>query len=209
MGYDIQEIEVRLKQMNAEKQLAFGLSLAERALPMYLAFQAETAHLGTAQVFAAYASLWRAMETGQWRDARFVEASDCERVMPDSEDFDSFYTSAAMDVVAMFCGLLDFINHRDAASIIEATTLQFDTIDLATQRLIGEYGVNERDPMVFGPTSMLSQERSRMQADLDFLEANQASAAELAIDLRSRIWMLDYRNTRLIRLPSLSTRSKM
>ena len=201
MRYDTEEFEERLKRMRVDKQLAFGSCLAERALPMYLAFQADTTHIGSSEVLAAYASIWRALETGQWETACFLETSDCEIMMPDSEDYHSFYTSAAMDAVALLCSLLDFITHRDTTSIAEAIRLQIDTIDLAAQRLIGEYDVDENDALVSGPTSMLSQERSRMYSDLDFLESIDGDSVKIAIAVRSRICMLDYRSTRLIRLP--------
>jgi len=199
MDYDIAQFEEKLIELSDLERLGFGICLLERALPMFYAFQAETNHAGMGEVMASLAACWKTMEDGRWGEPAFLTSNECEKVMPDSEDYDSFYTSAALDAVDICCSLLDFIHAKDIRSIVAATQVQLDTLDLATQRLLDEDGVGDDHRLVQEPTSLLSLELNRMQDDLFFLAASSAQSEPLASQLRRRVLELNYRQIELIR----------
>lgn len=201
MDYDITPIQESLEVMDSRRRLGFGICLLERAIPMFYQFQVETGHPGTAELLAALATCWATIESDQPGHTTFIHPDDCEKVMPDSEDYGSFYTPAALDALQIGCSLLEFIHTKSLKSIIEAVQAQLDTIDLAIQALVAEYHVDENDEMVSGNKSLMSLEMARMLADIAFLKEQDDKFGNFASRLSQHILLAGYQHVKIIAQP--------
>jgi uncharacterized protein YjaG (DUF416 family) len=194
-------IAQELTGLSAAQMLAFGICILERAIPTFYAFQSQSRHVGTGKILAASATCWSALEVGLADAERFITADECEKSMPDSEDFDSFYTSAAIDAGDISCSMLDYIQMPSIKPILTAVQAQFDTIDLATQRSVYEFSVSEDHELVKGEKSLAALEMRRMQADIAFLKSINSVGVDLAMNLHAYILRSRYRDVMLIQEP--------
>lgn len=201
VNHEIDLIGKELAAMKSRQRLGFGLCLLNRAIPMFYEFQAETNYIGSAEVVAALAACWSALEQNRWGPPRFIDSRACEKIMPDSEDFSSFYTSAAMDAVDICCSLLDFIESQDVEAIMVATRSQLDTVELATQELVHEYQLAEDDETISGKNSLRAFELERMRADLSFLKQVDDESDTFASRLRKHMLDGGYHSVKLITKP--------
>jgi uncharacterized protein YjaG (DUF416 family) len=129
--FDRSDIEARLKELSETRRLAFGIFLLERALPAYFQFQADSGTSGGAELRAALAQCWGALEFGERNGGpKFVTVEACEKAMPDSEDHTSIYTSAAIDAANIACCLLSYLDSGELSNLMEAVEARWDTLYL-------------------------------------------------------------------------------
>lgn len=175
----------------------FGVFLLERALPEFLQFQIDTGGAGGAELRAALAQAWYAIETGAPRLSPFVTASDCDSLMPDSESSESLYTSAAIDAVNVAYYLLSYLECGDLDFLLKASESRRDTIDLFIQNNTDlstlENGFEERIT-----THPLMQDELRfMHDDLAFLLDAPKPNRSILVEALERVVRLGYGNLRL------------
>ena len=131
--FDRERLAEQLDHLNDVKRLAFGIFLFERALPGFLSFQADSLVTGGGRLRAALARCWHVLETGDDRAEVFVNREACEELLPDSEDYSSLFTSAAIDAVNIGCNLLTYLDESGVAYLVEAAEARRDTADLLIQ----------------------------------------------------------------------------
>lgn len=165
--------------LDDQRRVAFGIMMLERAAAGYFQFQIETGSQGGAQLRAANAEAWSALERGAEQRCRFISVDECAEAAPDSEDYTSPYTSAAIDAVAIACCVLEFLNTSDVSKLVEAAESRRDTVYLF---LINEAGI---DPAAAGFEEVVER-HPLVQAELKALDEDiaflRALPAEVSIN---------------------------
>jgi uncharacterized protein YjaG (DUF416 family) len=161
-------LERRLGALSPQGRIAFGVLLLERALPNFLQFSIETGAPGGAVLRGALARLWDVLEGEAGRGGRFPEvtATTCESIGPDTEDFSSLYTSAALDAVGIACNVLAYWESQEIGLLVESASLRRDTIDMFLQNTLN---INTSSPdfeerLLTHP--LMQEELGFQQADL-------------------------------------------
>lgn len=164
----------RLHGLSAKCRLAFGVLVLERAIPNFLKFAAETEAPGCVMLRQAQAKLWSVLEGGDGcLHFGNVTAQTCEVFAPDTELYDSPYTSAALDAITITCNLLDYVETERIDLLVEAASLRRDTVYVFLQ-------VAEQFDSDDSEIHPLVQQELRFQSDdLLFLEQWRSRDSEL------------------------------
>jgi Uncharacterized protein conserved in bacteria len=190
-------IQAHLEALDDTRRLAFGVFLLERALPGYLQFQVDSGSLGGAKLRAALAQCWSALEAGSRQVDPFISVETCEKILPDSEDHTSAYTSAAIDAVNIACCLLTYLDSGDVSNLMEAVEARWDTLYLFI--LNG----TDIDPSVAGLQEditrhpLMQEELSFLHNDIAFLQTISGTGSAVLIAAIERTSQMDYRRLRL------------
>ncbi|RDS81981.1 DUF416 family protein [Dyella psychrodurans] len=190
-------IHAHLKELDETRRIAFGVFLLERALPSYFQFQADSGGLGGAELRAALAQCWAALEAGSRDGAKFVTVEACEEVLPDSENYTSIYTSAAIDAANIACCLLSYLDSGDLSNLMEAVQARWDTLYLF---ILNGTGI---DPAVDGFQQdilhhhLMQEELRLLHDDIAYLQAISGEGPVVLIAAIERVNQLDYRRLRL------------
>jgi uncharacterized protein YjaG (DUF416 family) len=191
LPFDITVIQAGLKTLDEPRRIAFGTLLLERAITSFFQFQVESGAPGGAVLRAALAQCWAAVESRGTDSEKFVSVEACETVMPDSEDYKSPYTSAAIDAVNISCCLLDYLEDRRLSSIIEAIQARWDTLYLF---ILNKTDIDS-DQVLKHP--LMQEELCFVYDDVDFLNGLVELEEPLHTVLLKRIDKYGYRNHRL------------
>lgn len=164
----------KLQLLSHSKHLAFGASCCERSIPNYRAFSREE-HWGDPQILKQALDLvWRHVASenpAELKLALQLNLKALEAVTPDTENFKSPLTSAALDAAssiaeALACALDGTLDH-----VLTISSLSRDTIDLYLQR---KNDVNYADPEFesnIAHDPLMFAELAKQQLDLHTLEA--------------------------------------
>lgn len=165
-------LRARLERLDAQAQLAFGASCCERLIPSYLAFQEEAGWGDVVILRKALNATWVSLvDLDLPASHAQTLLADCERIIPDSEDFDTLYASAAQDACLAVCSLMDFLLERDVDKIVDIAGFATDSVDLYVQE-IEQIAPNTPDREERIRLHRLMQRELRKQeADLELLEA--------------------------------------
>lgn len=120
--------------LQKHQRIAFGATCCERIIPNYLSFHQEERWGDIEALRAALDFVWNAALLGP-SDVQAVRTllSKCEALAPDSEGFDSLYTTSAQDAVFAVCSLLDFMLISEPNCIVNTARYPIDSIDLFVQ----------------------------------------------------------------------------
>lgn len=187
-SFDLPTIQAELKGLDEIQRIAFGTLLLERALPSYFQFQIETGFSGGSLLWAASAQCWAALEARTRKVAPFVSVQACESALPDSEDYASPYTSAAIDTANIACCMLEYLEDGQLTSLIEAVQARGDTLYL--------FIVKDLDNEKVWAHPMMQEELRFMHDDIAFLR-NMSSSTTLHTAVLERVRQLDYQRLRL------------
>ncbi|UPG90496.1 YjaG family protein [Luteibacter aegosomaticola] len=178
----------QLELLDRGRQIAFGIFMLERAMPLLMQFQKEVGWTGGGGlVRAALAQVWAALEADDDRYLRFLTEDHCDRALPDSEDFGP-YVSAAIDTVDMACNLLAFLESGDTAGLVECVERRQDTVWMM---LPDEFiGSEVSHPFV-------TEEVAFLESDLSALQSAPVKRSELVTWVLERIDTQGYRALRL------------
>lgn len=119
------------------KKLAFMAYCCERMLPNYLSFQIDTGYGDAAPMRSALDTVWRWIGNEQAVSDLDALASACEQQSPDTAEFSSIYTSAALDAATATAATVEALADATAKSVIDVASLARDTIDLFVQETEG------------------------------------------------------------------------
>jgi uncharacterized protein YjaG (DUF416 family) len=186
----------RLGALSRWANLAFGVFLVERAVPNFFRFEAETGARGGAMLRGVQAKLWGLLE-GNNAAAPFVgiTAKSCECFAPDTELWDSPYTSAALDAISIACNVLDYADSERTELLVEAASLRRDSVDMFLQRVerVDPSAVDFEMRLLTHP--LMQEELGYQEADLAFLDkGDQVWSAVLGRSID-----LGYSNLRMMR----------
>lgn len=133
LTFDAEKLRRRLNRLPPRHVLTFGVWLLERMLPNFAKFSAETQFKGVSILDEVVTYAWRVIETGDKDLLRAPSVTLCESIAPDTEDFDSLYTSPALDAAVSACNLLLFIEKNQTDLVVEMAGLARDSADLLVQ----------------------------------------------------------------------------
>ena len=196
-SFDPSTIRARLEELDETKRIAFGIFLLERALPAFFQFQIDSGSLGGAELRAALAQGWHALEVDSRHGAKFVTVEACEKVLPDSENHTSIYTSAAIDAANIACCLLSYLDSGDVSNLMEAVQARWDTLYLFI--LNG----TDIDPTIDGfqkdilRHALMQEELHFLHDDIDCLRAISGDGPVVLVAAIERVNQLDYHQLRL------------
>ncbi|HET7329260.1 DUF416 family protein [Dyella sp.] len=190
-SFDITAIKADLESLDEIRRVAFGTLLLERALPNYLKFQIDSGATGGAVLRAALAQCWATIELHTFGTEQFLSLAACEKVLPDSEDYSSPYTSAAIDATNIACCLLEYLEGRNLASIVEAVQSRWDTLYLF---IINHTSLGPEDVLSH---PLMQQELRFVHQDIVFLQGLSRLERTLHVEVLKRIDDLGYREHRL------------
>lgn len=119
------------------KQVIFMLLCCERMLPNYVRFSQETGFGNVSVLRDALDAAWVWVESGQLPKDLDALRRACERQAPNTEDFGSQYTSAAVDAANAAATVLDAVESPSAAAslALNLVALAYDTIDMFVESM--------------------------------------------------------------------------
>lgn len=194
--FNVDAISARLQGFNEFKRLAFGIFLLERSVPEFLQFQIDSDSVGGGELRAVLAQCWSALETGDRNGPDFVALDACEKILPDSEEHSSPYTSAAIDAVDIACNMLEFLKGEGVQPVVDSVTARIDTVDLFIQNNspVGK-GAELKEQIASHP--LMQEELRLLNDDLDLLEACVDTRHAVFAAAVERTGQRDYRQLRL------------
>lgn len=168
-------------QLGYAKSLAFAASCCERSLPNYEAFSTEQ-RWGDARILREALDLvWRLITKSTPAELNSHSSSllkALDAVTPDTENFKSNLTSAALDAATSLAEALDYVREGTVDHIVTISSLARDTIYLFVQYQEkadhSDKGFEERitnHPLMVG-------ELTKQQTDVSTLESTQALLPE-------------------------------
>lgn len=133
--FDETSLLLKLEGMPAWKRVAFMAYCCERMLPNYAAFKAQAGYGNNAVLRAALDVIWEWVENEQTDEDMVALARACEQQAPDTSEFSSPYTSAALDAATAIAATAEALSDTTASKVIEVASLARDTIDLFVQEI--------------------------------------------------------------------------
>ncbi|HBS64365.1 MULTISPECIES: YjaG family protein [unclassified Stenotrophomonas] len=168
------------------KRVAFMAYCCERMLPNYRSFQVDSGYGDLAPMRKALDAVWEWAASNNLPLDLAALASACEQQAPDTAEFSSIYTSAALDAATATAATLEALVDAAAKSLIEVATYARDTIDLFVQE------VEELDPnapdlerRIIEHALMQSELRTQRES-LATLKDTHEERGKAGIDLRAR-----------------------
>src|SRR5262245_19166257 len=128
--FDKDQLQQSLAQLDPWKRVAFMAMCCERMVPNYDRFNAECG-FGDARILRrGIDAAWSWLESDRVPDDLKSVRAEVEQQAPNTEDFPSPFTSAALDAANATAILLDALGEPDGADPLEVACLARDTIDL-------------------------------------------------------------------------------
>lgn len=173
--------------LKPHQQLAFGAACCERILPNYRVFSEEVKWGDSEPLRKALDFAWLACQDLA-PEPKTVQAllAACENNAPDSEDFDSLYTSSAQDAVFAICSLLDFLLTGNSSHVVNAARYATDSIDLIVQE---RDDLSPQDPGLEQKIlqhPLMQQELRRQSRDLVDQPSRNDAGAQLIFKVRAQ-----------------------
>lgn len=167
--FDADELKSRLAAMFVLCRVAFAASCCERLLPNYVKFS-ETVNWGNPAILrSGLGEVWESLEGGTFDIERITGLiKECDEVLPDTEDFDSLYTSAALDAGTAVLDTLECCFDGDPKHAVDVATFSRDTVDMFIRN---RYAI-ESDPqseLIVANHPLMIKELKRQSEDLQTL----------------------------------------
>lgn len=175
-----------LQKLAPWKQIAFMVQVGERMLPNYRHFSKETGFGNASILRHALNTVWIWIESGKQPDNLDDLRKACEQQAPDTEQFRSPYTSAALDAANATAAVLDALERPSEARPVDVASLARDTVDLFVQECI------ELDPntLEFEEAilrhSLMQRELRRQREDLEALTKLSGTRQAACLEFRAR-----------------------
>jgi uncharacterized protein YjaG (DUF416 family) len=184
--FDEDAIRLGMRQLPPWKRLAFMAYCCERMLPNFKKFVAETGFGDVGILRRALDAVWARIEN----DLIPMDLNDlrtaCDQQAPDTGNFASRYTSAALDAANGISTALDAVERDDVERAIEIASLARDTVDLYVQEQLhlnpSEAGFERKLLM----HQLMQRELSHQRASLEFLQGLQEERRFASSTLRQK-----------------------
>jgi uncharacterized protein YjaG (DUF416 family) len=169
--FNCKTLKERLKKLDRKLQLAFGATCCERLLPNYLAFVKDTGWGDIKPIRHALDLIWLHLEEKTVNPQELNEMiALCESVAPDSDNFQSLYSTSAQDACFAVCALLDYLVKNDIDRIIQVATYATDSVDLYVQ-VIENMNPNSSDlEQKILEHRLMQRELSQQEKNLEYIE---------------------------------------
>ncbi|MEN2773481.1 DUF416 family protein [Acetivibrio clariflavus] len=188
LTFDKDNLKKKLSSLSHKKRIVFGASCCERMLPNYKKFE-EIEKWGKTQFL-------RDLLDKVWDHCKsdLINKKDvdsfikkCYKVIPDEEDFDTIYTSYAIDAASAICSLLEVCVEDDIDNLISIAELSLNTIDLFVQE---EDNMDSRDPNLEEKilmTPLMQRELKKQNDDIETLNKIQIIDERFINEFRSSV----------------------
>jgi uncharacterized protein len=181
---------VTLDRLPPAHRTAFAAACAERLLPNYAAFAAETGWGDTRRLRAALDAVWRHLG-----DPGGVAASELrahyaavDEAIPDTEDFDTPLVSFALDAGVAVLSATAACYDPDPAHAASASEAATDTLDMFIQESLDLDASGPELEAVIAAHPLMQRERARQAEDLQTLADASVLTADVLEALRARSW---------------------
>ena len=174
-------LKAKVVRLGHAKSLAFAAACCERAIPNYEVFSLEE-HWGNSKILRrSLDSIWLFIAEAR----NNVDRSHTERLLealnmvtPDTENFKSILTSAALDAAISIAESLDYMRENSANHIVTVASLARDTVDMFLQHAEANIDstVNSGEAIVHHP--LMVAELAKQQTDVDVLESTDVLTSE-------------------------------
>lgn len=171
-AFDLATTRKMLATLPEEHRVAMGVIVCERLVPNFLRFEEATG-------FSGYDLLKRALDTTWERLAGKQVGSpvledlliNCEKLLPDSDDFATTTVSMAIDAVNAVCLMIESFDAASPKTIADICAAAVDTVDMFIQlTALGSsviIGVNDERLILEHP--LMQAELTRQRIDYDTL----------------------------------------
>lgn len=141
--YDPTAVRKKLVRLTIWKQVAFALLCCERMYPNYLMFVQDSGWGDPSVLRKAIDIVWLVLgEEHSTQDVQELVRA-CEEAAPDTEDFASDYTSAALDAALSTASLVEILERFDVQKVMEISQQAFDTVYMYVDCSIATDGDDE------------------------------------------------------------------
>lgn len=187
LKFNEQEIRDKLEKLSEEARIVFAASCCERVLPSYKKF-VEIEHWGDYEFFRNILNeVWISIcskEIKKERLQQLIEKVFC--LMPDEEDFESVFTSYALESSLVVSNTLKYYLTKEIKYLISIVKLLIATVDLFVQE---KHDMDSNDPLLeekINQDSLMQNELKRQLEDIHILEFHQIDE-EFINAFRSRV----------------------
>ena len=132
--FDSDNLRRMLHSLPDWKRVVFMAACCERMLPNYQSFSSATGYGDASRLRQALDQVWHWIETNQLpRDVSLL-VEECNQQAPNTAEFNSAYTSAALDAANSVAIALEALGDETEDRAIEVASLARDTVDLFVQQ---------------------------------------------------------------------------
>lgn len=132
--FELGKLRQTLHSLPSWKRVVFMVSCCERMLPNYQSFSSEAGYGNANLLREALDRAWDWIEGGRLPNNMATLIAECEQQAPDTSEFDSIYTSAALDAANSIAETLEALGEATEDQAIEVASLARDTVDLFVQQ---------------------------------------------------------------------------
>jgi len=184
--FDADELELWAQSVQPWRCVTFMLLCAERMLPQYRLFMRETGWGDDKPLRTSLDAAWKWASTNEVPEDLTHLADTCEQSAPDTEDFDSEFTSAALDAAASITTALDAIREFKTSYVVDVAMLGRDSVDLWLQRRFDTDPSLQlsRDAVVEDP--LMQRELRAQREQREYLRYSTATRRKITTELRAR-----------------------
>jgi uncharacterized protein YjaG (DUF416 family) len=183
--FDEKRLELSLQHLLPWRRIAFMVKVGERMLPNYERFSAEAGFGDVSVLKDAFNAALTWIESDRLPDNLADLRRSCEQQAPDTERFDSRYTSAALDAANVASIILDAIERPDEARPLDVASLARDTVDMFVQGLLNlNPNASEFEETILRHPLMQTELR-RQKEDLNALMSSHEDREMMSRDLRA------------------------
>ena len=184
--FDEDKLEGQLQKLAVWKRVAFMVQTGARMLPNYERFSAETGFGDASVLKRALDAAWTWVESEELPHDLTALREACERQAPNTEQFRSPYTSAALDAANAAAATLDAIVNPGESRSSEVASLARDTVDLFVQELLNLDSNAADFEKAILRHDLMQRELRRQREDLEALMKWTGPRSTASRELRAR-----------------------
>lgn len=184
--FDEDRLRQSVARLDPWKRVAFMALCCERMVPNYDRFTADSGFGDSLVLRRGIDAAWYWLESDRVPDDLKSVRERAEQQAPNTEDFSSPFTSAALDAANAVASVLDAVSEPEGADAVEVASLARDTVDLYVQE-IENLGPNARGlEETIRRHPLMQAELGRQREDLAYLERWAGSRSDAVRQLRAR-----------------------
>jgi uncharacterized protein YjaG (DUF416 family) len=132
-AFDEEALRRCLQRLAVWQRLAFLALIDTRMLSNYERFSTETGFGDVSVLRTAIDAAWTIVESGKLPNDLIALREACDRQAPNTEEFRSPYTSAALDAANAAAITLAALENPDESLVVEVASLSRDSVDIFVQ----------------------------------------------------------------------------
>lgn len=187
--FDETKLAQALSALPGRHQIAFAAACCERLIPNYHAFALMEDWGDPALLRQALDEIWSDLEGETFPKSSFrVLIAACKAVTPDTEDFTSFLTGAALNAAAAIIYTLESCLDGDAELVAMVGRVAVNTIDeylsLVNDPIVGSHAAEATFDTWLQQAPLMIAELEKQQQDLVALQSHATLDLHFLMELR-------------------------